>query len=172
MSTGDFILSYRLVLRLNLVGFIQLSLFCKCKELMPKLNYILNGESVYWLTLLTPKPKITLLFFEWFQLLMLFTAAFLFSVACFCFSSMRVWCKSHRKPQKIKSCAAFEIRDLNILEVGEELFRWFTSLNVKADKWGIERENEDMSDSWNRAPGLGNGPKWMGELQERLGDRA
>lgn len=64
MSTGDFILSYRLVLRLNLVGFIQLSLFCKCKELMPKLNYILNGESVYWLTLLTPKPKITLLFFE------------------------------------------------------------------------------------------------------------
>lgn len=48
MSTGDFILSYMFVLSLSLVGFIQLSLLGKCKKLMPKLNYMLNGESVYW----------------------------------------------------------------------------------------------------------------------------
>lgn len=62
-----------------------------------------------------------------------------------------------QKPQKASEnkilCSLWNLQSfcvnliLNILEVGEELFCWFASINVRADKWGIERENEDMSDS-------------------------
>lgn len=180
MSTGDFILSYRLVLSLSLVGFIQLSLFCKCKKLMPKLNYMLNGECVYWWLYPLLNLKSHYYFFFW---VISVTYAFHCCIPIFCCLLLLLLNENMvQKPQKASEnkilCSLWNPQSfcvnliLNILEVGEELFRWFTSINVKADKWGIERENEDMSDSWNRAPGLGNGPKWMGELQERLGDKA
>lgn len=58
ISTGSFILSYKLILGLSFMGFIQLSLLTGRKKLMAKLNYMLNGKSVYWLIHLSLDQKL------------------------------------------------------------------------------------------------------------------
>lgn len=58
ISTEGFILSYKFILALSFMGFIQLSLLTGCKKLMAKLNYMLNGKSIYWLLHLSLDQKL------------------------------------------------------------------------------------------------------------------
>lgn len=64
ISTGNFILSYKLILGLSFMGFIQLSLLTGRKKLMAKLNYMLNGKSVYWLIHLSLDQKLHVFIWE------------------------------------------------------------------------------------------------------------
>lgn len=64
ISTGSFILSYKLILGLSFMGFIQLSLLTGRKKLMAKLNYMLNGKSIYWLIHLGLDQKLHVFIWE------------------------------------------------------------------------------------------------------------